>query len=93
MIVQNSRPSFEVENIYPIPAQNNILIDIYLSDYQNFKIEIYSLEGKVMKQAIQLGNAGLNRINMDLSDFATGVYWIQVSSRMDSFSQKIIKAL
>jgi|GEM_PF-5219722 len=93
VVVQNRKTGFEVESIYPIPAQNNISVNVYLSDYQEIKIELYSFDGKMMKQEIQQSDVGLNKINMDLSDFATGIYWIQISSKMESFSQKIIKAL
>ncbi len=69
--------------IYPNPA-NDILNIVGLTD--DSEIEIYDLSGKVQKVV----NAQ-NRVSIDISDLAAGVYFVKVNSSENSVVKKMIK--
>ncbi len=91
--VRNEKAGFEVASVYPIPAQNNLNVNIYLSEIQLLKVNLFSFDGKVIKQQTYETNKGSNSLSLDITDLPVGIYWIQISGNTESFTQKIIKAL
>jgi hypothetical protein len=79
-------PNLFAVKIFPNPA--NKTVHILVSDKTDFMYEMYDLLGK-----LQLRNTDNTSTNVDISDFANGVYFIKVFSanRKINSVQKIIK--
>lgn len=59
-------------NLYPVPAQNQITIDLDYDNIQTIELNVYSALGQLVKQ--QSDNTDL--IQMDLRDLPQGQYWL-----------------
>lgn len=84
-------PTLEKENsavkMYPVPVQENLNVT-FSNAVSPQKIAVYSLEGKELYSA----NAeNKSEIQVDMSKFATGVYFIKLSSDSGVVTKKIIK--
>jgi hypothetical protein len=75
----------EIDNavqLYPNPVVDYLYLK---SDVAIEKVTIYNLTGKVVKQIEQPG------LSIDLSDFASGIYMLRVSSSQGETVKKFIK--
>jgi len=70
-------------SIYPQPANTSITIS---GDIKNSEIEIYNLNGNLIKK---LGLANEDELNIDVSDLSPGIYLVQVQNEDDVFTRKI----
>ncbi|NQT76544.1 MAG: T9SS type A sorting domain-containing protein [Bacteroidetes bacterium] len=71
--------------LYPNPADKTIF---FKSDYPIYKIEIYDIRGRIMKQSNSISSN--NSIN--ISDLADGIYFYRiVDSNFRSFTGKFVK--
>ncbi len=72
--------------MFPNPAQKEVTI----SNNSNITLEkadIYNLQGKLI-QSVELNN---NETTLDISNFASGVYMVQIASDKGSVTKKLIK--
>jgi len=72
--------------MYPNPARSNFNIKLGQSISSNVKLVVVSVTGKVVKR-LSL-NSGLNTI--DVSDLASGLYILNISSETSSKSHKLL---
>lgn len=79
-------------NVYPNPLSNDGNIKFTLVEQGDVTIEIYNLQGKVIKR-INLNNtvAGNHNINFNAADFAAGTYLMTFSSGDYKEVKKFIK--
>jgi len=68
---------------YPNPVQNSLNIKIESKELINKNLEIYDINGKLLK-TMQISN---NTITIDVSDLETGVYYL----RLGGLSKEFIK--
>ncbi len=69
--------------IYPNPTRNALLIEVS----EEVNLEIKSVMGKVMFTQTKV----LQNLNLDLSTYSSGLYFIKVSNGNQTIIQKIIK--
>ena len=76
--------------IYPNPSQGIFTVIFDQTSRQLFKIDIFDLHGK---QIISLKEAPYrqNQIQLDLSAFPNGMYYLHISSVEESLTKKLIK--
>jgi len=74
-------------NIYPNPTSKNVQINLGTNDINNAKIIVVDLLGKV----IFTQKPTYHKVNIDLSNYANGVYFIQFSNAISSNTFKVIK--
>lgn len=87
----------EMENItdvkiFPVPAFNNATITLNLESADNIEIQLFNISGQMLfSQKAQQFNAGLNSINLDVSDYKNGIYFVRlVSENAKVYSAKLI---
>lgn len=87
----------EMENItdvkiFPIPAFNKATINLNLESADNIAIQLLNVSGRmVFSQTAQQFNAGLNNINLDVSNYPKGIYFVRlVSENGKVYSSKLI---
>ena len=78
-------------NIYPNPTNNNINVVIQATSETQTNIRITDLLGRVVLEQTEALIAGSNTITYNISDFAKGVYLIQVSNGNEQKVFKLVK--
>ena len=73
--------------IYPNPSKGVLNIN-FTQTYNNIEIEFLSILGKSVKK-LTVNN--LNNLSTDLSNFASGIYFISIKADENRFIKKIIK--
>jgi hypothetical protein len=68
--------------VYPNPARNNVIIQLNAQA----KIEVYNQTGQLVKTYKTLNN----KLNMDISDLDSGIYFIKVSSNDQIITRKLV---
>jgi hypothetical protein len=81
--------NYEVGN-YPNPANDMTTIMVGLKDASYFEVAIYNSIGQLMNTYRLNGQAGANPINVDLSNFNSGVYFYNVKVGSSVVTKKLI---
>ncbi|MBR5254899.1 MAG: T9SS type A sorting domain-containing protein, partial [Bacteroidales bacterium] len=74
-------------SLYPNPASDNATLDINGLN-QDAKIVISDLQGRILSQ--DNINAGTTRYTINVSDMASGVYYIRIITNNVVSTQKLI---
>ena len=78
--------------VYPNPANSEIIIEFDLIETKNVAIEIKNIFGQTVKiidsRAFANGN---NKINIDVSVFSKGLYFVQLKSAYKLLNKKFVK--
>lgn len=85
-----SNQNFEMNNIVVYPNPSKGIFNISLGNIQPTAIDVYDLTGKVIlsKSAIQSSNI---ETSIDLSNAATGIYFVKITAENQSTVKRIIK--
>ncbi len=85
-----SSQNFELNNVVVYPNPSKGIFNISLGNVQPTSIDVYDLTGKIIlsKSAIQSANI---ETSIDLSNAATGVYFVKISAENQSIVKRIIK--
>lgn len=87
--INNEANYSELKNVYPNPITNNLIINYELDGSKKLEIEIYSIDGKIQFS----GNMITDRINIDVSNFSPGIYFIKLfKNHQIVLTQKLIKS-
>lgn len=76
--IDESNPQFAVEGIYPNPATEKVTISIYSADNQTSTIRVFDSNGKVIQELPSTLQVGDNSIDMNVQQWADGIYFIQI---------------
>jgi hypothetical protein len=74
--------------VYPNPAQAQITIAVEPQMGQNLRLQLVSITGKVVKQ--QAVAHGKQRLNLNLSNTASGVYHLKITGKSTAAVRKVI---
>jgi hypothetical protein len=77
-----------IQTIYPQPAENKITIKFYVLE-NNVELFLYDVSGKQLLAKNVVISNGLAEI--DLFDFAAGIYFINIVSKNITETRKIVK--
>jgi hypothetical protein len=78
-------------SIYPNPAKTEFSIEIHAQDCQIKGLNIYSVEGKLIESRVGQLTDVEQKITIDISDLANGIYILQVISAENLFTNKLLK--
>ena len=73
-------------SVYPNPVKDWLNITFSFSDNEEITINLYDLQGRRLKQVQSYSNP----IEINLSDYAAGVYFIRVETTNNAYSKKIM---
>ncbi len=76
-------------SVYPNPTSNKVQITINLKEKNDLKVNVMDISGKVLN-TVQLKNVSNGSFAVDLSDFANGMYFIQISNEVSIVSKKVV---
>jgi len=78
--------------LFPSPTKGNVQLDFDAKQYQNIVLKIIDVLGNEMHQEIIKSMIGLNSVQINLSDYANGVYYIQLNADNKSlYYGKVLK--
>lgn len=73
-------------NVYPNPTVNSVTID-FETDLQDIPVELYSMNGQLLKQNNDNRHFGNNSVQIEMYDYPQGMYLIKVGDEV----RKIVK--
>ncbi len=82
---------YGISNIYPIPAKNDITFTINARENTNLVIALKDNLGKDVSSKQYHASKGENKITLDLSNLASGFYFINVTGDKGSYNVKFVK--
>jgi len=74
-------------NIYPIPSQNNVFIDV--NDLEINNIQVIDIQGKMQQYQISIRYRA-DRIQINTAQLESGVYWLKMETSEGVICRKII---
>lgn len=77
-IKQQSNNAFENLNFYPNPAATAATVDVQLNETAKVDITILNSVGQAVYSTTISGNIGSNKVNVNLSNLSSGLYFYQV---------------
>lgn len=80
-----------ISNMYPIPATNELNIDLINLFNQPVEVSITDMTGKVFLSKTFTTHVGQNNIKLDIGDLFGGMYMVQISNEQGRISRKMIK--
>jgi hypothetical protein len=76
--------------VYPNPAHDKVTVSIYVKETAQFNIKLRDLSGRVILSEDHDGSAGTNSYEMELKNFAKGIYMLEVQTATESWKTKVI---
>ena len=78
-------------NISPVPSVDYLRIKYNLVDNRLLSLRIYSMLGKLLYEGSFNGVSGYNEINLDISKFEAGSYYLIIDDKVQLMHTKFIK--
>lgn len=88
-----STPEINAEtsvNIYPNPNQGRFNVEIASQNAETASIQILGIDGKLIHSEVVNCNGAVTK-EFDISSYASGVYFVKISSGNNMFNQRIVK--
>ena len=77
--------------IYPNPSENQVTVEVRFNAPTDYRIDLTDMLGKQVILPEIFENKVEAKIAYDLSELATGVYFIKISSKGETLVQKLLK--
>ena len=74
-------------NVFPQPAKNNLSIQVKLNNNEVNTLDLYNSHGKILLSTVL--NKNSENINLDVSEFKSGIYFIKVHSKNNLYTKKV----
>ena len=65
-------------NLYPNPASTNATIEVVLNDKANLVVVVMNAVGQTVYSTTLSGNTGSNKVDVNLTNLSTGLYFYTV---------------
>lgn len=78
-------------NLYPIPVKDYLNVDYISTGATGTQIELYNVEGRILQSVRIESVAGLNQVQLPVSNLADGMYIIRIVENGNAITQKFIK--
>lgn len=79
-------------NIYPNPIDNNVFnLELALTNPMNASAVIYNLDGRVVWRKQDFSQEGFQKIEIDPSNWSSGIYLFRLTEGENKVTKKIIK--
>ena len=79
-------------SVYPNPTNGEVNVDFVLEDSSNVTLRLTSIQGQVIKEVKMNGlTGGSQTTTLDLSNQASGLYFVTITTETESFTAKVMK--
>ncbi len=82
---------WQIVSLQPVPVQDNMTLELQLTNAADVDIQIFDLSGKLVQQFTRKATAGLNQMSLDASQYAPGAYFLSVKKGDELLATKFIK--
>lgn len=76
--------------LYPNPSSDYLLLDFELAERSDLSIELYSINGSLIRRTHAGTFAGKQQLQINTQDLAAGVYFVRLSSSEKSISKRFV---
>ena len=73
----------EALEVYPNPARNQIQLSLFLLKNGHTRLQLFTADGRIIKQQDQSFSKGLNLLNWNISTLSAGTYFIRATTPAD----------
>lgn len=77
-------------SVYPNPAHDKVTVGIYVKEFAQFNFKLMDISGRVILSEDRDGVAGLNTFDLELKNFAKGIYTLEVQSADENWKTKLV---
>ena len=74
-------------SVFPQPAKNSLNIHVKLNNNEINTLDLYNSQGKILSSNVL--NKNDENINLDVSQFKSGIYFIKVHSKNNLYTKKV----
>lgn len=79
-------------NVFPNPATDEVSVDFNVTDASDLKVEVLDMTGKVLETVLDAANVtGAQNSSVNISDYAAGMYVINITTNEGSIQRKFVK--
>jgi hypothetical protein len=76
-------------NVYPNPAHDKVTVSIEVKEASQLNLQLRDMSGRVILSEDHESQAGLNAYEIELKNFAKGVYMLEVQTSTDSYKIRV----
>lgn len=92
--INEQKKSFSELIVYPNPAQSKITLKFELAETKNILLEIKNVLGQTVKTIDRRGfSSGKNKLEIDISECPSGLYFVQLESENKIWSSKLFNVI
>ena len=89
-IKENVKAIQDVGNVNPNPVNNLAQVSFNLNEEASVKIQVYNSLGAIVYSGADHGSAGKNKLNIDCSNYSSGLYFVAISSADTKITRKFV---
>ena len=89
--VERKTGEFGVVSVFPTPTDGKVTVQVQLPEPAILKISVTDIQGRHLRVAEMEVYKGLNDVEVDLSNFAAGTYFIKVDNGLQVLTERIMK--
>lgn len=82
--------TFSLEQYYPNPVQDILNLDFSAKAKNRLSIQLISMDGKVVKEQIQILQIGSTKIHINMNGFAKGSYVLKLKNEDNTILSRLI---
>jgi hypothetical protein len=77
-------------NVYPNPAHDKVTVSMEVKEASQLHLQLRDMSGRVILSEDRESQAGLNAYDIELKNFAKGIYTLEVQSGAESWKTKVV---
>ncbi len=89
-LIRDAKP-FSILNVAPVPASSTVSINYQVESNSAVSLTVYDITGKLIYSSELKAQEGLNQINLDISQYSVGTYFVQMLQDGVQQTARIIK--
>lgn len=88
---QEDANGFSVSSVYPVPTSRNVTVEFESSTDASFELKVLDVTGKLVKTMSVDAIEGINRIEVDMENNASGMYFFHLSNGTLDSTFRVVK--
>ena len=91
VITLSRNANFEIVNVIPVPTTDFVNLSFQTATDKGIIITIYDITGRTLETQTTDATIGLNTITLNVSNYATGAYFVQITDGNTEAITRIVK--
>ncbi|MBK8564619.1 MAG: T9SS type A sorting domain-containing protein [Saprospiraceae bacterium] len=89
--VQRRSGDFGVVNVFPMPTSDKVTLQVSLPEFSNLTVSVTDVNGRLLQFSDMEVEKGLSDVQVDLTSFAAGTYFVKIDNGVTQLTQQIVK--